>query len=133
MLDYRYVYVFKVRGKQLYKIGISKDWRVRRYQVEDTKKMRMRLRLLIAIPLFFAGHIEKRLHRKFSNQRKKLKGVSGGTEFFELNGYDGRIGLRGELLKYFVLQLVVIIFIFMTIGLSIIDLDWKDYLKAMLG
>ncbi|MEM0992478.1 MAG: GIY-YIG nuclease family protein [Bacteroidota bacterium] len=133
MLDYRYVYVFKVRGKQLYKIGISKDWRIRRYQVEDTRSMRMRLRLLIAVPLFFASKVEKKLHRKFKSQRKKLKGVSGGTEFFELNGYDGRIGLRGELLKYFALQLIFLILLFMTIGLSILDLDWEEYIKAMLN
>ncbi|MEM9886088.1 MAG: GIY-YIG nuclease family protein [Bacteroidota bacterium] len=133
MFDYRYVYVFKVRGKQLYKIGISKDWRIRRYQVEDTKKMRIRLRLLIALPLFFAGRVEKKLHRKFVKQRKKLRGVSGGTEFFELNGYDGKIGLRGELLKYFTIQLVLIILLFMTIGLSLIDLNWGDYINAILG
>jgi len=131
MLDYRYVYIFKVRGKKLYKIGISKDWRVRRYQVEDTKRMRMRLRLLIAVPLLFSGFFEKRLHKKFKKYRKKLKGVSGGTEFFELNAYDGKIGLRGELLKYFSLQLIVLTFIFMSIGLKLLGIEWREYFDAI--
>lgn len=131
MFDYRYIYIFKVRGKKLYKIGISKDWRIRRYQVEATKRMRMRLRLLIAVPLLFSGFFEKRLHRKFKKYRKPLKGVSGGTEFFELNGYDGKIGLRGELLKYFSLQLIILIFIFMSIGLNLLGIEWKEYFNAM--
>ncbi|MEL6718005.1 MAG: GIY-YIG nuclease family protein [Bacteroidota bacterium] len=132
-LDYRYVYVFKVRGEKLYKIGISKDWRIRRYQIEDTRRIRMRLRILIAVPLLRAGKIEKKLHKKFSEYHAPLKGVSGGTEFYRLNGYDGRIGLRGELLMYFFLQLGGIILIFVIVGLWALGIDFKEYLEAVLG
>ncbi|NJL74203.1 MAG: GIY-YIG nuclease family protein [Saprospiraceae bacterium] len=131
MLDYRYVYLFKVRGKDLYKIGISRDWRIRRIQVQDSERMRLKLRILLAVPLFFSEYFEKRLHKKFAKYRKPLKGVSGGTEFFELRNYDGRVGLRGELLKYFLLQLLVITIIFLSIGLVLIGWSWEDYIKIM--
>lgn len=133
MLDYRYVYLFKVRGKDLYKIGISRDWRIRRIQVQDSERMRLKLRILLAVPLFFAEYFEGRLHKKFEKYRKPLKGVSGGTEFFELSNYDGRIGIRGELLKYFFLQLLIITTIFLSIGLILIGWSWEDYLKIMFG
>lgn len=131
MFDYRYVYLFKVRGKDLYKIGISKDWRIRRIQVQDSERMRLKLRILLAVPLLFSEYFEGRLHKKFAKYRKPLKGVSGGTEFFELSNYDGRVGLRGELLKYFLLQLLVITIIFLSIGLILIGWSWEDYIKIM--
>ncbi|MEM8523811.1 MAG: GIY-YIG nuclease family protein [Bacteroidota bacterium] len=132
LFDYRYVYVFKVRGERLYKIGISKDWKIRRYQIEDSRRIRMRLRILIALPLLRAGKIEKKLHRKFSRFHAPIKGVSGGTEFYRLNGYDGRVGLRGELLKYFFFQLGAIILLFVGLGLWALGIDIGAYLNAML-
>ncbi|MEN0049974.1 MAG: GIY-YIG nuclease family protein [Bacteroidota bacterium] len=133
LFDYRYVYVFKVRGEKLYKIGISKDWKIRRYQIEDSRRTRMRLRILIAVPLLRAGKIEKKLHRRFKKYHAPLKGVSGGTEFYRLNGYDGRIGLRGELLKHFFLQLGIIVLLFVVLGLWALGIDFREYLEAVLG
>lgn len=132
MLDYRYVYVFKVKNKDLYKIGISRDWRIRKVQIQDSRRYKLKLRLLIALPLVFATYFEKRLHKKFAKYRKPLKGVSGGTEFFTLKTYDGHIGLRGELLKYFLLQLIVLTLIFFTIGINLLGINWYDYIEAML-
>lgn len=133
MLDYRYIYVFKVRGQKLYKIGISKDWKVRRHQIEDTKRMRMHLRILIAVPLIRSGYFEQRLHDKFANYSQPLKGVSGGTEFFRLNSYDGRIGLRGEVLKYFLVQMMGLVLLFVIIGLLFLKMDFLTYFNAMIG
>ncbi|MEM1326955.1 MAG: GIY-YIG nuclease family protein [Bacteroidota bacterium] len=133
MFDYRYLYVFKVRGDGLYKIGISKNWQRRRRQIEDTKSQRVRLKLLIAVPLVAAGFWERRLHRKFNLKRKRLKGVSGGTEFFELNGYDGRIGVRGEVIKYFLFQMLMLTFAFLTIGLLLLNISWMDFWNAILN
>ncbi len=132
MLDYRYVYIFKVKSTNMYKIGISKDWQIRKIQIQDSKRYKLKLRLLIALPLIFATYFEKRLHKKFEKYRKPLKGVSGGTEFFTLKTYDGHIGLRGELLKYFFLQLLILTFIFVTIGINLLGINWYDYIEAML-
>ncbi len=131
MLDYRYVYVFKVKRKDLYKIGISKDWKIRQIQIQDSKTTKLQLRILIALPLLFATFFERRLHKKFSKYHKPLKGVSGGTEFFSLKDYDGHIGLRGELLKYFLLQLMFLTFIFVAIGINLLGINWYDYLGAL--
>jgi hypothetical protein len=133
MFDYRYLYVFKVRGDGLYKIGISKNWQRRRRQIEDTKSRRVRLKLLIAVPLVAAGFWERRLHQKFNLKRVRLKGVSGGTEFFELSGYDGRIGVRGEVIKYFLFQAFFLILLFLAIGLSLLNISWVDFWNALLN
>jgi hypothetical protein len=95
--------------------------------------MRLKLRILLAVPLFFSEYFEGRLHKKFDKHRKPLKGVSGGTEFFELSNYDGRIGIRGELLKYFLLQLILITALFLSLGLILIGWSWEDYLRIMFG
>ncbi|MEM9990144.1 MAG: GIY-YIG nuclease family protein [Bacteroidota bacterium] len=131
LLDYRYLYVFKVKGKNLYKIGISKDWNVRKKQIQKSKKLRGKLRLMIAVPLVGATFFEQRLHKKFDTHRKPIKGVSGGTEFFELNNYDGRIGLRGEVLKYFIVQLFILTVCIMTVILNILGWTWRDYLESV--
>ncbi len=133
MLDYRYLYVFKVKGKSLYKIGISKDWKIRKKQVQQSKKMRKKLRLVIAVPLLAATFFEQQLHKKFADYRKPLKGVSGGTEFFNLTSYDGLIGLRGEVLKYFLIQLLILTALIMTAMINFLGWNWREYLKIMLS
>lgn len=133
MLDYRYLYVFKVRGKNLYKIGISKDWKVRKSQVQQSKKMHGKLSLIIAVPLIGATFFEQQLHKKFAAYRKPLKGVSGGTEFFELSTYDGWIGLRGEVLKYFMLQLLIFTILMMTAMINFLGWNWREYIEIMLS
>lgn len=132
-LDYRYLYVFKVRGKKLYKIGISKDWNVRKHQVQKSKNMRRKLRLMIAVPLVGATFFEQQLHQKFAKYRKPLRGVSGGTEFFELTDYDGRIGLRGEVIKYFVIQLFILTILIMTAMINFMGWNWREYIEIMLS
>jgi hypothetical protein len=63
----------------------------------------------------------------------RLKGVSGGTEFFELSGYDGRIGVRGEVIKYFLFQAFFLILLFLAIGLSLLNISWVDFWNALLN
>lgn len=132
-MDYRYVYIFKVKGKKLYKIGISKDWKIRQIQIQDSRKTKLELRILLALPLFFSGYFERRLHKKYEKYRKPLKGVSGGTEFFTLKGYKGRVTLRMDLFRYFFFQLIIITLIFVTIGITLIGWSWEEFIKILLG
>ena len=131
MLDYRYLYVFKVKKTSLYKIGISKDWKVRKSQVQKSKNMRKKLRLVIAVPLLGATFFEQQLHKKFAAYRKPLKGVSGGPVFFNLGAYDGMIGLRGEVIKYFLIQLFIFTAIVMTAMINFLGWNWREYLEIM--
>ena len=79
LFDYRFVYLLK-KGR-LTKIGISTN--VERRQ-REIKRSGTATKLITARRLFFAQRIETRLHRKYKQKRRRIKG-SGGTEYFYLN------------------------------------------------
>lgn len=138
-VDWRFLYLLQCGNQMLFKIGISHDHEIRRGQVEKAFGNK-RIRRLMAVPLFFAGRIEKRLHYKYSKYshdfNKKIGRGGGRTEWFSLDLYHV-FAVIGDMLTRALFQYGVLTFLFYIgylkyFGFDVTDALWQDlrYLKA---
>ena len=63
ILDYRYIYLMKIRGKKEYKIGISFNPLGRKNDIDE--EVKGRLIILKTVRTIFAEKKEQKLHRIF--------------------------------------------------------------------
>ncbi len=113
-VDWRFLYFLQYGNRMIFKIGISHDHEIRRGQVEKAFGNR-KVRRWLALPLFFAGRIEKRLHRKYqdySHDFKQKVGKGGGrTEWFQLKPYH-IFAVLGDMFTRALLQYGFLVFLF---------------------
>jgi len=129
-LDWRFLYFLQYGNRRVFKIGISHDHEIRREQVESAFGNE-KVKRWLALPLFFAGRTEKRLHRKYKdysyNFKQKIGRGGGRTEWFELKAYHV-FAVLGDIFTRAFLQYGLLVFIFYIGYLKYFGFDVTDVL-----
>lgn len=123
MFDYRYIYLMrkkkrsawaKLTGQEEIKIGIAKNAKTRRDQVDKAIK-ESGIELVCAYRVPFARSVEKDLHCTFCSSRYKMKRAGSGagkTEWFYLNWFEQfqlRMWIHWHRFKYYAYIAIIVI------------------------